>query len=128
MFDSAVWQDVLWISGAITVVLTCVEVIRRVVVKPISSFVRAARFFLEDWNGREARDGHPAVPGIPEQIARMRATQEDLAKKLQRVEYHTGNGQEPALRTLVTQAINQVATNTTEIELLKRRRSPRKES
>lgn len=111
MAEGSVWQDVLWIVGAITAVLLMFEALRRTVVSPLIKWIRVMVDFLMDWNGHPAREGHDAVPGVM-------ATLKDMSDKMQRVEYHTGNGDEPALRQIVKDNARRLETHIDETEVL----------
>lgn len=96
------------ILGVVVAAIAAFEGIRRTAVMPIARVGRKLTQFFEDWFGEEARAGVPRRPGVKEELATLRAEQKRLGEeqaemntKLQRVEYHTGNGQEPALRTVV---------------------------
>lgn len=98
MDDASIAGHILvWVGGA-TAVLAFLEALRRVVVSPGRKMLKEVQQFLSDWKGEPERPGVPARPGFPEQIATLNA-------KMARVEYHTGNGQEPALRAMVGEAL-----------------------
>ena len=43
----------------------------RFVVAPLRQLLRHQEEFRDDWYGRAARPGRPAVPGVPERLARI---------------------------------------------------------
>lgn len=106
-----IWQDVLWVVGALTAVLVLFETMRRTIGSPLVKWLRVLADFLADWNGHPPRDGVDAVPGV---MARLQT----IADKMERVEYHTGNGQEPALREIVKGNATRLDTHIKETEAL----------
>jgi len=109
--EETIWQDVLWVVGAITAVLVLFETMRRTIASPLVKWLRVAADFLADWNGHPARHGVDAVPGV---MARLQT----IADKMERVEYHTGNGQEPALREIVKGHAERLDTHINETNVL----------
>lgn len=111
------WFHVLRAVAAITAILIMFETLRRVVVAPIVRGVRLILEVVEQLKGRPEHDGFPRTPGIMEMMTTVRhdqetmkaqqrvviAEQKAIKTKVDRLEYHTGNGQEPALREIVIQ-------------------------
>lgn len=119
--DASIWRNILWIVGAITAVLVMLETLRRVVITPLIRGLTFAADLIQDLRGQEAREGHPRVPGIMEMVTDIVSEQRDMKKKVERLEYHTGNGLEPSLRVLVTNAAKVGEKNSKEIAALKKK-------
>lgn len=87
--------------GVIVAAIAVFEGIRRAIVMPTVRGIRTISRFLADFFGEDARPGVERRPGVMELLRELRDEQAEMKLKLIRVEYHTGNGQEPALRTEV---------------------------
>ena len=101
-------QQIGAVLGVIVSAIAAFEGIRRAIVMPIVRAIRKLTQFFEDWFGEDARPGFARRPGVKEELATLReeqkhmaAEQTEMKQKLIRVEYHTGNGHEPALRQIV---------------------------
>mgnify|MGYP007116842276 CR=1 FL=1 len=79
--------NVLAWAAAVTAVLTAGALLYRYVFRPAWKFIRAVQLFLSDWNGSAARPGVKKRPGVLE--------------RLDRIEWHVGNGSQVALREVV---------------------------
>lgn len=102
------WQLLGTVLGVVVAAIAAFEGIRRAIVMPLVRLVRKFTQFFEDWFGEDARPGFARRPGVKEELATLREEQKlmaieqaEMKQKLNRVEYHTGNGHEPALRQIV---------------------------
>lgn len=101
-------QQVGAILGVIVAAIAAFEGIRRAIVMPVARIAKKFIQMLTDWVGEEDRPGVQGRAGVMEQLASLRdelaivkSEQAEMKGKLARVEYHTGNGHEPALRKIV---------------------------
>ena len=69
--------------------------------KFLTDFIQRIQKFLTDWDGKPRDDGHSAVPGVMEQ---MRVNDE----RIERMEFHLGNGSAVPLREMVIGNAQQV--------------------
>ena len=140
--DTDGWTMLLKTVGALTAILVFIEALRRVAITPMARTVRFIMNVVRDINGTPDRDGLPGTPGLMEMMMTVAATQKAQGEKLTnvvegqrkmageqqvikkhvaRLEYHTGNGHEPSLRTLVEENTALTAAASQGLEEVKER-------
>jgi len=89
-------------AGAIGLLGGALAAIARWGVRPVVGLIRQVREFLEDWRGEPDRPGVPGRRGVME--------------RLERIEWHVGNGSEPRLRDVVNDTRAELARLKRQVE------------
>jgi hypothetical protein len=87
-------EVVLYVAGALAALGAGAGALTQWVIRPVLRLTREVREFLQDWRGDPGRPGVPPRPGV--------------MSRLERIEWHVGNGDPTPLRRVVERLEDEV--------------------